>query len=372
MRREPTILVVDDEKINLMVLQGILQAAGLKALTASNGQDGRRMALEHKPDLILLDIMMPEENGFETCMLLKQEPLVTDIPLIFISALSDVENKVRGLEIGAVDYITKPFERDEVLARVRLHLKLEFARRAIIEEQANRLKQLTDAQQAILVSPDEYPDADFAIEYVPALEAGGDFYDVFPSGKNSFCYFIADVCGHDLGASFITSSLKALLHQNSGPLYTPLETMKNINSVLNALLQSGKYLTAQSCYVDRRAMKLTLLNAGHLAPVLVKADGGGGELEAEGDILGAFESIWIKPLTIDVAPGDRIFLYTDGLIERFGGEQRTRIAGMEKMIALCRDSAHLPLRESMKVVIDGMCPKGGDVQDDVVLLGVNV
>ena len=93
---EPSVLIIDDENINVMVLKGMLQASGFKALTSTEGPEGRSMAVEFCPDVILLDIMMPGENGFEVCKKLKQDVNTTNIPVIFISALSDVDNKVRG------------------------------------------------------------------------------------------------------------------------------------------------------------------------------------------------------------------------------------------------------------------------------------
>jgi sigma-B regulation protein RsbU (phosphoserine phosphatase) len=368
----PLVLVVDDEQINVLVLKGMLQVAGFSILTAQDGPSGRELAHKSQPDIILLDIMMPGETGFETCRLLKQDPATTDVPVIFISALADVENKVRGLEIGAVDYITKPFEKAEVMARIRLHLKLKLAHRAVIEEQASKLRQISEAQKSILVNPEDFPDAKFAIQYVPILEAGGDFYDVFPTIRNCYCYFVGDISGHDLGASFVTSSLKALVRQNSGPLYTPLETMKNINSVLKSILRDGKYLTAQGVFLHRGFSQLVLLNAGHPPPLYLPVDGKACFLEGEGDILGAFENICIEPLTQHVSSGDRIFMYTDGLVERFGEQKRSSLAGAQKLLELCEAFRDEPIERAVESVVKNSFPDLRMQQDDIVLMGIEV
>ena len=119
-----TILIVDDNSANLGVLSDALSQAGFEVRVAKSG----KMALERVkyalPDLILLDVMMPEMDGFETCRRLQANPETTQIPIIFMTALSDTANKVEGFQLGAVDYITKPFQQEEVLARVKLHLKL--------------------------------------------------------------------------------------------------------------------------------------------------------------------------------------------------------------------------------------------------------
>ncbi|MBE9224596.1 response regulator [Phormidium sp. LEGE 05292] len=119
-----TVLIVDDNLANLGVLSDTLDQAGLEVWVAQSGKVALERVQYALPNLILLDVMMPEINGFETCRQLKANPLTQDIPIIFMTALSDIANKVEGFQLGAVDYITKPFQQEEVLARVKLHLKL--------------------------------------------------------------------------------------------------------------------------------------------------------------------------------------------------------------------------------------------------------
>ena len=277
-----------------------------------------------------------------------------------------------GLELGAVDYITKPFEKAEVVARIRLHLKLKHAQRALIEEQAARLQQITDAQQSMLVRPDDFPEAKFAVKFAPALEAGGDFYDVFCVGRNSCCYFIADISGHDIGASFVTSSLKVVLRQNSGPLYTPEETLGNMNSVLKTVLPDGRFLTAQGCYINRSSMQMTLVNAGHLPPIYVTEDGKGRTIDAEGDILGIFENILLVPQMIRVRKGERVFLYTDGLLERFKEKKITHSQSLPNLIELAEETFSDPLDAAVNHIFDALLTDGGAQEDDILLMGIEV
>ncbi|OUL19061.1 response regulator [Nostoc sp. 106C] len=119
-----TVLIVDDNPANLGVLSDALDQAGLEVWVAKSGKVALERVTYALPDLILLDIMMPEMDGFETCRQLKANPATKDIPVIFMTALSDTANKVEGFEVGAVDYITKPFQQEEVLSRVKLHLKI--------------------------------------------------------------------------------------------------------------------------------------------------------------------------------------------------------------------------------------------------------
>jgi signal transduction histidine kinase len=119
-----TVLIVDDNPANLSVLSDALDLAGLEVWVAKSGKVALERVKYALPNLILLDIMMPEMDGFETCRQLKASPETKNIPIIFMTALSDTANKVEGFQVGAVDYITKPFQQEEVLSRVQLHLKL--------------------------------------------------------------------------------------------------------------------------------------------------------------------------------------------------------------------------------------------------------
>ncbi|HEY9296136.1 MAG TPA: response regulator [Phormidium sp.] len=143
-----TILIVDDNPANLGVLSDTLDQAGLEVWVAQSGKIALERVKYALPDLILLDIMMPEIDGFETCRQLKANPETKDIPIIFMTALSDTANKVEGFQIGAVDYITKPFQQEEVLARIKLHLKL-FELSKKLEEKNDLLEQkVTEVSQA--------------------------------------------------------------------------------------------------------------------------------------------------------------------------------------------------------------------------------
>lgn len=116
------ILVVDDESVNLTILSWILDEAGFHVLTASSGPEARELATRRQPDLILLDILMPGEDGYSVCRSLKQAPATQDTPVIFISGLSGDTEKASAMALGAADFIMKPFSRQEILERVRLHL----------------------------------------------------------------------------------------------------------------------------------------------------------------------------------------------------------------------------------------------------------
>lgn len=133
MKNLPKILVVDDIPANIKILGIQLRKSKYDVFIATDGENAIKIANKSLPDLILLDIMMPGMNGFEVCERLKDDPSTREIPIIFLTAKNEVENMVKGFELGAVDYITKPFNPPELLARVRLHIELKRAKEDLVE-----------------------------------------------------------------------------------------------------------------------------------------------------------------------------------------------------------------------------------------------
>jgi len=370
--KEMSVLVVDDKEQNVMLLDEMLTSQGYQVLTANSGPEARAIAQKEQPSIILLDIMMPGEDGFETCRKLKQSAATVDIPVIFISALSDTTDIVKGLTVGGIDYIGKPFQMTEVQARVRNYLKLRYTYLRVIEEQANRLRQIQDAQQAILVKPDNLPEAKFGIVYQPIQEAGGDFYDVFQVSSGVTGYFVADISGHDLGASFATSALKALMRQNASPLYSPEETLRMVNSVLLSIFSDGQHLTAAYVSLDRHKSKLYLVNAAHLPVLFMSKQGDLSWLEADGDILGAFDTALFNSRSIEVSEGERFYIFSDGLLESFDGQTRTRDQGMAELLRYAENTKNRDIQEATEEIVRLMFEGGRSMEDDVVLMGVDI
>jgi phosphoserine phosphatase RsbU/P len=371
MQQSPTVLIIDDLATNRMILKGIFAKEGFEVLEAASGPEGRELALEYLPDLILLDIMMPVEDGFETCEVLKLDHRTAEIPVIFVSALADPNEKVRGFEIGAVDYITKPFHRAEVMARARLHMRLNKAHTVAVEEQNARLGRLREAQQAILVRPEECEAAGFAVSYRPVHETGGDFYDVVETSDDVFGYFVADISGHDLKASFSTPALKALIRQNAKSLFKPDETMKLLNRSMCSSMPEGQFLTACYAYLDRFRSKLTVVNAGHPPIVYLNRAGETETIGEPGDVMGVFPSVLLGVTERSVEVGERFFLYTDGLIERFGPKKKVWADGLMVLSGACRATREMPLEDAVEAIVNVLC-EGDPPEDDLVLLGVEV
>ncbi|MEW5856019.1 MAG: response regulator, partial [Cyanobacteriota bacterium] len=142
------ILIVDDTPTNLEILLDVLEDAGFKVMVSEDGESAIEMAEYSPPDLILLDILMPGFDGFETCRRLKTNKATQEIPVIFMTALTEKVDKVKGLNLGAVDYITKPLEHEEVLARINIHLSLRNLTKRLTEQNERLEQEISERKRA--------------------------------------------------------------------------------------------------------------------------------------------------------------------------------------------------------------------------------
>ncbi|MGH8588928.1 MAG: sigma 54-interacting transcriptional regulator, partial [Gammaproteobacteria bacterium] len=147
---QPLVLLVDDTPANLRVLFDLLNDCGFEVSVAEDGESALEQLEYIHPDLILLDVLMPEMDGYTTCRRLKERPETRDIPVVFMSALSDTADKVKGFECGAVDYITKPFQHEEVLARIRTHIALQRLKQRIADSEERLTSVIQSALDAII------------------------------------------------------------------------------------------------------------------------------------------------------------------------------------------------------------------------------
>lgn len=366
MNNEIKIIVVDDSLQFRKHLEKILSPQGYKIILLDNGKNLSTVIKLEKPNLILLDIIMPEIDGFKVMENITRDNDMFNIPVIFLTGNDDNDSKIKAFELGAVDYIVKPFNPAEVRARVNVHLRNAIQTNTIIQNQANKLKQIVDAREAILVKPADIPAAKFSVLHSAVLEAGGDFYDVLETSEDRHIYFVADLSGHDIATSFMVPALKALLRQNSAPVYSIQETLSMINSVLLEILDDEKYLTAFYMIVDRAAGKVTWSGAAHPPAVLIPVKGAPEYLQSSGDLIGMFKNARYPVNEIKVQKGDKIVMITDGLLETANHSVWTNsskfiLQDFSKLSGVALDA--LP-----KMIYDMYIPKGTDVKDDIIIM----
>ncbi len=362
----PQVLVVEDEPMTCRMVQAILEQNGYKVYCALTVKNAMAELRQHQPELILLDISLPDGNGFAVCEHLQKQPGLSGIPVLFMSSHEDVETKIRGFEAGGVDYITKPVTGAELLARVRTHLRLRRAYEELAELQAERVQRLAVAQESMMPDPAALPAARFAVHLKQVLDAGGDFYDVVPVGDNIVDYIVADASGHDLAASFWTATLKTLVSQNARPENSPQDIVLTINHVLRRILPEGVFFTLLYVRVNRHKNIATLVNAAHPPAVIVPRDGSpASALKQQGDIVGMYEDAVYECLDITLNEGDRLLLYSDGLIEVTGHFEQ----GLERLLHFLSGCDSGPLRNMVDGLVERLC-RDARVDDDIVVMGI--
>ena len=213
--QKKVVLVVDDAPANIQIVKSILKDL-YKIRVATSGAKALELAkVTPPPDLILMDVMMPEIDGYEVCKHLKLDPETRDIPVIFLTGQTHVDEETKGFDVGAVDYIHKPFSPAVVKARVHTHLMLRGIREQLAQQLLSIQKELETARQIQLsILPSEIPKIeglDIAARYLPMTAVAGDFYDFLVVDEKRIGILVADVSGHGMPAALIASMLKIAL-----------------------------------------------------------------------------------------------------------------------------------------------------------------
>lgn len=368
LRRTPLILVVDDDLTTNRMIQGILVRGGFRVAEAGTVTTALRKIETEPPDLVLLDIYLPDGNGLDLCRRLQANAGPVSAPVLFISSNDDISTKVLGFEAGGVDYITKPLAGAEVLARVSTHLRLKIANERLLELQSDQIQRLAGAQVTVMPSSKDFPEAGFSASLQQVLKAGGDFYDVIPIGAGVIDYVVADASGHNLAASFWTAALKALLGEYAGAASHPAEIVRSINGALCRMLPPGTFFTLIYGRLNRQTARLTVVNAAHPpALILRRQDHEIQVVWQNGDVLGSFGDANFETTELAVRAGDRFFLYSDGLIELNG----SRLKAIEDLGNLCLAQVDASIESAVRSINRSMIA-GVKPGDDLLLMGVDV
>lgn len=212
------ILAVDDTAASLKLLTDILHGEGYEVRSAINGELALGAAASQSPELILLDVSMPGMDGFEVCQRLKADKRTCGIPVIFVSAMTDTQEKVKGFGIGAVDYVTKPFQREELLARVRTHLELNRLRNHLEERVEERTRLLRESEEKLRRN---------LLDSIMAIAATVEMRDPYTAGHQQRVADLAMAIGGEMGLSdheIIGLNLAGIVH-DVGKIKVPAEIL---------------------------------------------------------------------------------------------------------------------------------------------------
>ena len=326
---------MDDAKANLDILVEGLKPDHKLSL-ALTGEMALQIAARTPPDLVLLDIMMPGLDGYEVCRRMRQMPETAEVPIMFLSSLEEVQNKTRGFEAGANDYLTKPFEMLEVKARVRSLLKAKAYSDAVKEQLAADLRVAREIQMGIL--PHDFTAVEkayrvsFGAILEPAREVGGDLYGVCAAGPERLMIFLGDVSGKGIPASMFmvrTVSLAGLLARE---IAEPKRILERLNDELSADNASHMFVTFLCAVFEPATLRLTLASGGHCYPLLLPADGPPCWItKTIGTALGFDSGLEFQAMELTLSDGDAVVFYTDGVSEAFNPERE--LYGSERLLA---------------------------------------
>ena len=313
------VLLVDDAPANIQIVNSILKDI-YKIRVATSGAKALELAkVAPPPDLILMDVMMPGMDGYEVCRRLKLDLETRGIPVIFLTGQTHVDEETKGFNVGAVDYIHKPFSPAVVKARVQTHLMLLGIREQLAQQLLTIQQELETARQIQLsILPSEIPKIeglDIAARYVPMTSVAGDFYDFIVVDEKHVGILVADVSGHGMPAALIASMLKIALSTQEAYAADPAQVLLGVNQALCGKFQHH-YVTAAYLFVDMQKRTLTYAGAGH--PPLLLWGGSTKGVRAvmeNGMFLGRFPFATYSSVELPLKPGDRILLYTDGVSE---------------------------------------------------------
>ncbi len=319
------VLIVDDAKANLDILVEGLKADHKLSL-ALNGETALQIAARTPLDLVLLDIMMPGMDGYEVCRRLREMPETAEVPIMFLSSLEEVQNKARGFEVGANDYLTKPFEMLEVKARVRSLLKAKAYSDAVKEQMASELRVAREIQMGMLphdFTPfEEAYKVTFGAVLEPAREVGGDLYGVCASGPERLVIFLGDVSGKGIPASMFMVRAVSLARLLAREIAEPERILARLNDELSADNPSCMFVTFLCAVFEPSTGRLTLANGGHCYPlILPQAGPPRWMLKQLGTALGFEPGLEFARMELTLQPGDAVVFYTDGVSEAFDPER---------------------------------------------------
>jgi sigma-B regulation protein RsbU (phosphoserine phosphatase) len=373
------ILIVDDNETNIAILKELLEEQYVLA-TVGNGQQCLEKIDQFKPDLVLLDIMMPGMDGYETCRRIKSDRSKT-AHIILVSSKASVESRLKGYQVGTDDYITRPFDGDELLAKIQVQLRL---REAIMSLASMNAQLADELRLAGLVQkdflPEKMPNCDklrWAAVFLPTEAVSGDIYDVKPVDKQNVGFYVADVVGHGMPAALLTIFVKQAIImcesvQNNGSVLSPAELMKNVNMRMSEQkLSDFQFATCCYCLLNINTLQLTYCGAGHPYPILIRQKEQPQCLKTEDLLLGIFKQAQYSQQTIQLQGGDKLLLYTDGAEPFISNSKGTDPFNFRKEF---REITDLPIAEMMdKFTMLVQNQKTGPSEiDDITAVGLEI
>ncbi len=373
----PLIFIVDDEDMNRLILRQAFRRYNYDVQGFASGKEVLK-ALEYRtPDLILLDISMPVMDGFEVCEKITANPQNEGIPIIFVTAVADMQNRYKGLSLGAVDYIVKPFDMQEIRLRVEQHLKMHNMYQTIKKQNDYMRKELDEAQkiQRSLLPANNIAlnkQTIFSYSYFPCETLAGDFLDIFQIEKNHWFFYMTDVSGHGVASSLITAFVKEFfLNYKNQPVrkFKLGQMLADLNKTMLSINFENRYLTIFLAVINSKSNEIKWASAGPNTKPFIISPNEIRTLENNGLPVGWFDDASWKVKTTTLPPESMLFLYSDAAIEikdHHGTE--LGIDGLKSILSRNNFYANADFDKTVKTLLEYSGKSSFD--DDLTLLTI--
>jgi len=320
LNRNSRILCIDDSKLNRAIIKKTISNLNISVDEAENGLEGLNKFKKNSYDLIIVDIVMPVMDGFEFIKEFKKLSGKQYIPVILMTGLEDLNSKIKGLNIGADDYLLKPVNEKELIARVMSLLRLRFIHAELYKKNYKIEMELEAAQKIQrFIVPENFDYIDYPKiygRYQPIDNVGGDFFDSYKISDSKTAFVMADVTGHGIPAALTMTMTKMLFTVNAPKYISTSALLKIINRDISGTIMDNQFITAFYLIHDKNKNTLTFSNAGHTRALLYRSEKKHiVALDAFGLFLGISSDIEYEQKEVSINKGDRLFLYTDGLTE---------------------------------------------------------
>lgn len=318
------ILIVDDTPANIRILAETLKGKQYVLSVATNGKQALEMLERVRPDLILLDVMMPELDGFETCRKIKSSDAWRDIPIIFLTSKSDTSDIVTGFEVGAVDYVAKPFNAHELMARIHTHLTIDQLRRSLAAKNAELAGELAKAAAYVRSMLPEPLSNEFHTEwkFIPSMQLGGDSFGYHWLDEDHLAIFLLDVTGHGVGAALLSVSVLQVLRSRSLPFAdfrNPAEVLTSLNQAFPMQNNNRMFFTMWYGVYNKVTRRLRYCSGGHPPAVLVTGPNHQSSevirLSTPCLFVGVFAGAKYENAECTIGEFGELFVYSDGVYE---------------------------------------------------------
>lgn len=374
------VLIIDDDPAIQLLLKRTLKSEGYDLTVASDGEAGLIQAQELSPALVICDWIMPRMNGLEVCRRIKATPELSTTFFILLTSMGSVDDRVKGLDAGADDFLCKPIEMNELKARVRSGLRLHQLSRDLKQQKRLLEDELAEAAEyvcSILPSPLSDPPVTIDSRFIPSRQLGGDGFDYYWLDKDHLVIYLLDVAGHGLRAALPSLSVMNLLkNQVMAKInyYQPSDVLKGLNETFQMTQRNDKYFTIWYGVYNRIKRTLVYSSAGHPPAVLISAKSPFftqvKRLKTPGLPVGMFPDAEFMDDFCEVEKSSTLYIFSDGIYEI--NQPDGNIWGLDAFVQLltnCRDKSESNLDRVLRSV-QVVNPKDY-FDDDLSLLQIN-